>query len=143
MSLFNVFDIASSAITAQSQRLNVVASNMANADSATSSTGGPYRAKQVVFQAVPLGAIGGAGGSDLGQGAGVVVREVVDDPSPMRRVYDPKHPAADKDGYVTYPNVNVVDEMVNMISASRSYQNNVDVMNTAKSMMMKLLTLGQ
>lgn len=137
MSLFNVFNIASSAITAQSQRLNVVASNMANADSATSSTGGPYRAKQVVFQAIPMG------GSDLGQGAGVVVREVVDDPSPMRRVYDPKHPAADKDGYVTYPNVNVVDEMVNMISASRSYQNNVDVMNTAKSMMLKLLTLGQ
>jgi flagellar basal-body rod protein FlgC len=137
MSLFNVFNIASSAITAQSQRLNVVASNMANADSATSASGGPYRAKQVVFQAVPMG------GSDLGQGAGVVVREVVDDPSPMRRVYDPKHPAADKDGYVTYPNVNVVDEMVNMISASRSYQNNVDVMNTAKSMMLKLLTLGQ
>lgn len=137
MSLFNVFNIASSAITAQSQRLNVVASNMANADSATSSTGGPYRAKQVVFQAIPMG------GSGLGQGAGVVVREVIDDPSPMRRVYDPKHPAADKDGYVTYPNVNVVDEMVNMISASRSYQNNVDVMNTAKSMMLKLLTLGQ
>lgn len=137
MSLFNVFNIASSAITAQSQRLNVVASNMANADSATSASGGPYRAKQVVFQAVPMG------GTDLAQGAGVVVREVVDDPSPMRRVYDPKHPAADKDGYVTYPNVNVVDEMVNMISASRSYQNNVDVMNTAKSMMLKLLTLGQ
>lgn len=141
MSLFNVFNIASSAITAQSQRLNVVASNMANADSATSSTGGPYRAKQVVFQAVPLGATGGA--PNLAEGAGVVVREVVDDPSPMRRVYDPKHPAADKEGYVTYPNVNVVDEMVNMISASRSYQNNVDVMNTAKTMMLKLLTLGQ
>jgi len=137
MSLFNVFNIASSALNAQSQRLNVVASNLANADSATSSTGGPYRAKQVVFQAVPMG------GSGIRQGAGVVVREVVDDPSPMRRAYDPKHPAADKDGYVTYPNVNVVDEMVNMISASRSYQNNVDMMNTTKTMMLKLLTLGQ
>jgi flagellar basal-body rod protein FlgC len=137
MSLFNVFSIASSALSAQSQRLNVVASNMANADSATSSTGGPYRAKQVVFQAIPMG---GAGAT---QGTGVAVREVIDDPSPMRRVYDPKHPAADKDGYMTYPNVNVVDEMVNMISASRSYQNNVDVMNTTKTMMLKLLTLGQ
>ena len=137
MSLFNVFNIASSALTAQTQRLNVIASNMANADSATSANGGPYRAKQVVFQAIPMGTPG------VKQGAGVVVREVVDDPSPMRRAYDPKHPAADKDGYVTYPNVNVVEEMVNMISASRSYQNNVDVMNTSKTMMMKLLTLGQ
>jgi len=137
MSLFNVFNIASSALTAQSQRLNVVASNMANADSATSVNGGPYRAKQVVFQAIPMGT------ASVTQGAGVVVREVVDDPSPLRKVYDPKHPAADKDGYVSYPNVNVVDEMVNMISASRSYQNNVDVMSTAKSMITKLLALGQ
>ncbi|MCL6556165.1 MAG: flagellar basal body rod protein FlgC [Burkholderiales bacterium] len=137
MSLFNVFNIAASALTAQSQRLNVVASNLANAESATSANGGPYRAKQVVFQAIPLS------GAGLSQGAAVVVREVVEDPSPLRRVYDPRHPAADRDGYVTYPNVNVVDEMVNMISASRSYQNNVDVMNTAKTMMLKLLTLGQ
>jgi flagellar basal-body rod protein FlgC len=137
MSLFNVFNIAASALTAQSQRLNVVASNLANAESATSANGGPYRAKQVVFQAIPLS------GAGLNQGAAVVVREVVEDPSPLRRVYDPRHPAADRDGYVTYPNVNVVDEMVNMISASRSYQNNVDVMNTAKTMMLKLLTLGQ
>jgi flagellar basal-body rod protein FlgC len=137
MSLFNVFNIASSALSAQTQRLNVVASNLANADSTTSSTGGAYRAKQVVFQAVPMGTSG------VTQGAGVAVREVVDDPSPMQRVYDPKHPAADKDGYVTLPNVNVVEEMVNMISASRSYQDNVEVMNTAKSMMLKLLTVGQ
>jgi flagellar basal-body rod protein FlgC len=137
MSLFNVFNIASSALTAQTQRLNVIASNMANADSATSANGGPYRAKQVVFQAIPMGTPG------VKQGAGVVVREVVDDPSPLRRAYDPKHPAADKDGYVSYPNVDVVEEMVNMISASRSYQNNVDVMNTSKTMMMKLLAMGQ
>ncbi|MEO1767584.1 flagellar basal body rod protein FlgC [Thiobacter aerophilum] len=137
MSLFNVFHIAASALTAQSQRLNVVASNLANAESATSVNGGPYRAKQVVFEAIPM-----SGGS-VQAGLGVAVREVVDDPSPLRRVYDPRHPAADKDGYVTYPNVNVVDEMVNMISASRSYQNNVDVMNTTKAMMLKLLTLGQ
>ncbi len=133
MSLFKIFGIAGSAMTAQSQRLNVVASNLANADSATSSTGQPYRAKEVVFSSVPL-----ADG-----GSGVKVTGVIEDPSPMRRVYDPKNPLADAKGYVTMPNVNVVDEMVNMISASRSYQNNVDMLDTAKTMMLKTLTLGQ
>lgn len=137
MSLFNVFAIASTALDAQSKRLNVVASNLANAESTTSSTGQPYRAKQVIFQAIPMG------GNQLKYGAGVQVSDVIEDSSPPRKVYDPKHPAADKEGYVTYPNVNAVEEMVNMISASRSYQNNVDVMNTSKSMLAKLLTLGQ
>ncbi|BAN35524.1 flagellar basal-body rod protein FlgC [Sulfuricella denitrificans skB26] len=136
MSLFNVFNIAGSAMTAQSQRLNTVASNLANADSATSSTGQPYRAKQVVFSAMPLG------GSRSGS-AGVKVAGVIEDPSPMKRMYDPKHPLADAQGFVTMPNVNVVEEMVNMISASRSYQNNADMMNTAKTLLMKTLTLGQ
>lgn len=137
MSIFNVFTIASSSLSAQSQRLNVIASNLANADSVVSSTGGPYRARQVVFQAIPIGS------PSIANGAGVTVAQVIEDPSPMKKVFDPKHPAADKDGYVTYPNVNEVEEMVNMISASRSYQNSVDVMSTAKSMYMKLLTLGQ
>jgi flagellar basal-body rod protein FlgC len=136
MSLFNVFDISGSALTAQSQRLNVVASNLANADSATSSTGQPYRAKQVVFSAVPMqSGMPGAGG--------VRVASVIDDPSPMRMVYDPKNPLADAKGYVTMPNVNVVEEMVNMISASRSYQTNADVMNTAKTLLLRTLALGQ
>jgi flagellar basal-body rod protein FlgC len=135
VNLFSVFDIASSALAAQSQRLNVVASNMANADSAVSADGTPYRAKQIVFQAVPL-ARGGASQA-------VKVNGIVDDPSPPRLVYDPKHPLADKQGYVTYPNVNVVEEMTNMISASRSYQLNVDVMNTAKSLLLRTLSLGQ
>lgn len=136
MSLFNVFDIAGSALTAQSMRLNVVASNLANADSATSATGQPYRAKQVVFSATPLdGARGGA--------VGVKVAGVVEDPSPMKQVYDPTSPLADSKGYVTMPNVNPVSEMINMISASRSYQNDVDMMNTAKTMLLKTLTLGQ
>lgn len=133
MSLFNVFQIASSALTAQSERLNVTASNLANADSATSPDGTPYRAKQVVFQAQT--AANGLGG--------VKVAGVVEDPSAPRRVYDPKHPAADGQGYVTLPNVSVVDEMVNMLSASRSYQSNVEVMSTAKSLLLKTLTLGQ
>lgn len=133
MSLFNVFQIASSALTAQSQRLNVTASNLANADSATGPDGTPYRAKQVVFQAQPA-----ANGL-----SGVKVTGVVEDPSAPRRVYDPKHPAADSQGYVALPNVSVVDEMVNMLSASRSYQSNVEVMSTAKSLLQKTLTLGQ
>ena len=133
MSLFNVFDIAGGALTAQSQRLNTVASNLANADSATGPDTKPYRAKQVVFSSVPLA---GAAAS------GVRVTGVIEDQSPLRQIYDPKHPLADPQGYVMMPNVNVVDEMVNMISASRSYQNNVEVMNTAKTLLLKTLQLG-
>jgi flagellar basal-body rod protein FlgC len=134
MSLFSVFDVAGSAMTAQSQRLNVVASNLANADSVTSSNGQPYRAKQVVFSAVPV-----AGP----EASGVVVQQVVEDTTPPKLVYDPKHPLADEKGYVATPNVNVVEEMVNMISASRSYQTNVDTMNAAKTLLLKTLTIGQ
>ncbi|HEU0186827.1 MAG TPA: flagellar basal body rod protein FlgC [Gallionellaceae bacterium] len=136
MSLFNIFNIAGSAMTAQAQRLNVVASNLANADSATSANGQPYRAKQVVFSATPMGADGQSG-------TGVKVAGVVEDNSPMKLVYDPKNPLANGQGYVAMPNVNPVDEMVNMISASRSYQNNVDVLNTSKTLLLKTLTIGQ
>jgi flagellar basal-body rod protein FlgC len=134
MSVFNVFHIAGSALTAQSMRLNAVASNLANADSITGADGKPYRAKQVVFEATPMP--GGAA-------HGVRVKQVVEDASPGRLVYDPKSPAADEKGYVTMPNVSVVDEMTNMISASRSYQTNAEVMNTAKQLLLKTLTLGQ
>ncbi len=134
MSLFNILNIAGSAMTAQSQRLNVVASNLANVDSATGPDGKPYHAKQVVFSTTP----------PTGQGGeGVKVSAVVEDTSPMKVVYDPKHPMADAKGYVTLPNVNPVDEMVNMISASRSYQNNVEVLNTSKTLLQKTLTIGQ
>lgn len=136
MSLFNVFQVSSSAMTAQSMRLNAVASNLANADSIVSSDGKPYRAKQVVFEATPLGNVGDAS-------RGVRVRQVVEDAAPPRLVYDPRNPAADEKGYVAYPNVNVVEEMTNMISASRSYQSNVEVMNTAKTLMMRALQIGQ
>ncbi len=133
MSLFNIFNVSGSAMSAQAQRLNTVASNLANADSATSASGQAYRAKQVVFQAVPLD----------GGGTAVKVAQVIDDPSPLKQVYDPKHPMADEKGYVAMPNVNVVDEMVNMLSASRSYQTNVETMNAAKTLLLKTLTLGQ
>ena len=135
MSLFNVFDISSSAIAAQSERLNTVASNIANAESASGPDGMPYRAKQVVFQAVP---------PESGDGpARVQVAGVVEDTSAPRKVFDPKHPLADGQGYVSMPNVNIVEEMVNMMSASRSYQSNIEVMNTAKNLLLKVLTLGQ
>jgi flagellar basal-body rod protein FlgC len=134
MSLLKVFDVAGSAMTAQSQRLNVVASNLANADSATGPDGNPYKAKQVVFSTQMMGAA---------ENAGVRVTGVVEDNSPMKRLYQPSHPMADKEGYVTMPNVNVVEEMVNMISASRSYQNNVETLNAAKTLLAKTLTIGQ
>jgi flagellar basal-body rod protein FlgC len=133
MSLFNVFNISGSAMSAQSQRLNTVASNLANADSATSANGKPYKAKQVMFSAVP---------SNSPDANAVKVERIVEDASPPKIVYDPKHPLADKNGYVTMPNVNVTEEMVNMISASRSYQNNVETMNAAKTMLLKTLTIG-
>jgi len=134
MSLFSIFDISGSAMAAQSQRLNVVASNLANADSVTSSTGEPYRARQVVFSTLNTSAK---------NAKGVKVAGVIHDPSPMKVAYNPKHPMADEKGYVTTPNVSVVDEMVNMMSASRSYQNSVDMMNTTKTLLQKTLSIGQ
>ncbi|MBC3880146.1 flagellar basal body rod protein FlgC [Undibacterium sp. LX40W] len=134
MSLFKIFDVSGSAMSAQSQRLNVVASNLANADSVTSSNGQAYKAKQVVFSAMQ---------SADPSSTGVKVSQVVEDTTPAKLMYDPKHPLADEKGYVAMPNVNVVEEMVNMISASRSYQTNVETMNAAKSMLLKTLSLGQ
>jgi flagellar basal-body rod protein FlgC len=134
MSMFNVFQIAGSALNAQSVRLNATSSNLANADSVTSSNGQPYRAKQVVFQAAPV-----AGK----EAVGVQIQQVVEDLAPPRMVYEPKNPLADEKGYVAMPNVNVVDEMVNMISASRAYQANVEMMNSAKTLLLKTLTIGQ
>lgn len=134
MSLFNIFNVAGSAMSAQSLRLNTVSSNIANADSTTSADGKVYRAKQVEFKAIPMnGAVS----------TGVRVDRVVEDATPPKMVFDPKNPAADDTGHVAMPNVNVVEEMVNMISASRSYQTNVETMNAAKTMLLKTLTLGQ
>ena len=134
MSLFKVFNVSGSAVSAQSQRLNVVASNLANADSVAGPDGKPYKARQVVFQTQLVGADPTA--------AGVRVAQVTEDNAAPRRIHDPSHPLADEQGYVTLSNVNVVEEMVNMISASRSYQTNIDVMNTAKTLLQKTLQLG-
>jgi flagellar basal-body rod protein FlgC len=137
MSMLNIFNVAGSAVSAQSQRLNVVASNLANADTVAGPDGQAYKARQVTFQTQLLGATNDAAS------AGVTVSTISEDNTPGRRVHDPKHPGADADGYVTYSNVNPVEEMVNMISASRSYQNNIEVMNTAKTLLLKTLQLGQ
>ena len=134
MSMLQIFNVSGSAVSAQSQRLNTVASNLANADTVAGPDGQSFKARQVVFQTVAMG--------DTGT-AGVRVSTVTEDQTPGRRVHDPKHPGADADGYVTYSNVNPVEEMVNMISASRSYQNNIEVMNTAKSLLLKTLQMGQ
>lgn len=134
MSLFKIFDVSGSAMSAQAQRLNVVSSNLANADSVTSSNGQTYKAKQVIFSAMQ---------TNDPASTGVKVTQVVEDPNPPKLMYDPKHPLADEKGYVSMPNVNVVEEMVNMISASRSYQTNVETMNAAKAMLLKTLSIGQ
>ncbi|HLT26641.1 MAG TPA: flagellar basal body rod protein FlgC [Zeimonas sp.] len=136
MSLLNILGISGSAVSAQGQRLNVVASNLANADSVAGPDGQAYRARHVVFQARAAAA------GDVGQ-VGVRVVDVVEDATPGRRLHDPTHPLADEEGYVTQSNVNVVEQMVDMISASRSYQNNVEVMNTAQQLALKTLQLGQ
>lgn len=133
-SLFDVLDVAGSAMSAQSQRLNVVASNLANVDSVTSSNGQPYRAKQIVFSAAAVTASGAVG---------VKTPQVVEDTRPPTLKYEPNHPLADENGYIALPNVSMVDEMVNMISASQAYKTNADVANAAKGMMAKALTLGQ
>ena len=137
MSMLDIFKVAGSAVSAQSQRLNVVASNLANADTVAGPDGQAYKARQVTFQTQLLGA-----NPNDPTAAGVRVSTITEDQTAGRRVHDPKHPGADADGYVTYSNVNPVEEMVNMISASRSYQNNIEVMTTAKSLMLKTLQMG-
>jgi flagellar basal-body rod protein FlgC len=133
MALNNIFEIASSAMNAQSQRLNVVASNLANANSVAGPDGAAYKARQVIFTAQVQGQETG----------GVKVSDVIEDETPGKKTYDPAHPFADDNGYVTHSNVSVVEEMVNMISATRSYQNNVEVMNTTQQLMIKTLQMGQ
>lgn len=137
---YSIFQIAGSALTAQSMRMNVSASNIANADSAAGPNGQPYKARQVVFQVAPLGNNSAAQAAGVG---GVRVASVQQDNSPGRLQYDPYHPLANEEGYVLLPNVDVVAETVNMISASRSYQANVEVVNTTKNLMMRTLNIGQ
>lgn len=148
----NIFDIAGSGMTAQSVRMNTVASNLANAQSASSSVNQVYRARHPVFAAVHANAMADFNGeidpwasapTQGEEGEGVQVLGITESQAPLEHRYEPGHPLADKDGYVYYPNVNVVDEMADMISASRSFQVNVELLQSAKAMSQRLLSLGQ
>jgi flagellar basal-body rod protein FlgC len=147
MPSFKVFDIAGSGLSAQSVRLNTVASNLANADSVSGDPATVYKARHPVFQAVraSLGAqaAGAAAGGSQGSDAAVRVAGIVQNNAAPSSRYEPGNPLADSNGYVYAPNVNVVEEMVDMISASRAYQNNVEVLNTSKDLMLATLKLGQ
>lgn len=146
MSLANVFDVAGSGMNAQTLRLNTTASNMANAQSAATSAGDVYRSRQPVFAAMARDAMSeglAIDGADQRASAGVQVMGVVESDAPYEQRYEPNHPLADEEGYVFYPNVNVVEEMTNMMSASRSFQVNVEVMNAARQMAQRVLTMGQ
>jgi flagellar basal-body rod protein FlgC len=138
MSLFNIFEVSGSAMSAQSVRLNTTASNLANADSVSSSLEQTYRSREPVFAAVMKGLQG-----PNAQSAGVRVAGIVESDAPLETRYEPNNPMANEEGYVFLPNVNVVDQMANMISASRSYQNNVEVLNTSKQLLLATIRLGQ
>jgi flagellar basal-body rod protein FlgC len=140
MSSFRIFDIAGSGMAAQSVRLNTVASNLANAESVSGTAEGAYKARHPVFEAVRAEQAGRPG---MSAGVAVQVTQIVEDARAPAMRYEPGNPLANADGYVFAPNVNVVEEMVDMISASRAYQNNVEVLNTSKELLLATLRLGQ
>lgn len=137
MSLLNIFDIAGSALSTQSVRMNVTASNLANAESISSSIDETYRSRQPVFQTMYADSVN----KDIA--AGVRVAGIVESDAPLQQQYRPDHPQANEEGYIFLPNVNVMDEMANMMSASRTYQNNIEVINTSKRLIQDTLGMGQ
>ena len=139
MALLNIFDISGSGMAAQNVRLNAIASNIANAESVAENPEDTYRARYPVFQATLQDAMQGTEGAKQG----VHVPAVVESDAPYQVRFEPDHPYANDEGYVTYPNVSVAQEMANMISASRSFQVNVEVLSTTKTLAERLLTLGQ
>lgn len=139
MSMLDIFDVSGSAMAAQRVRLNTTASNLANADSVAANPADTYRARHPVFAAM----LNDAAHTQRGANTPVQVQGIVESDAPLQQRYEPDHPYADEKGYVSYPNVSAVSEMANMISASRSFQLNVEVMNTAKSLAERLLSMGQ
>jgi flagellar basal-body rod protein FlgC len=137
MPSLSIFDIAGSGMSAQTVRLNVTASNLANAESVSSSTGDTYRARHPVFRAMLDDARGD------GSARGVQIAGIIESRAPTRSRHEPGNPLADSNGYIYMPNVNVVEEMANMISASRSYQANVEMLNTSRQLMLRTLALGE
>jgi flagellar basal-body rod protein FlgC len=142
MSSFKIFDIVGSGLSAQSVRLNTVASNLANADSVSGDPSTVYKARHPVFQAVQAAAGQSTNAFDKASGASVRVNGIVQSNAPPTERYDPGNPLADEHGNVYAPNVNVIEEMTDMISASRAYQDNVEVLNTSKDLMLATLKLG-
>ncbi|HHU69504.1 MAG TPA: flagellar basal body rod protein FlgC [Thermoanaerobacterales bacterium] len=144
MGIFNSIDISASALTAERVRMDIISNNIANVNTTRTENGQPYRRKMPIFQERSSSFKNILLNKQLGlQGKGVRVIGIKDDMSPFRLVYDPNHPDADNNGYISMPNVNIVKEMVDMISASRGYEANVTAINTAKSMAMKALEIGR
>lgn len=149
MDMTDSLAVSVSALDAQRHRLNVIASNLANAQSTRTSTGGPYRRRDVVFQSAPVGSAFQRALKQVAAGPGaraldgVKVARVIEDMKPGQTIYDPRHPDADKNGYVKMPNVNVMEEMVNMIGASRAYEANVQAINATRTMWNRALEIGK
>ena len=138
MSLFNILNVSGSGMSAQSVRLNTTASNIANADSVSSSADKTYRARHPIFEAELMKA-----NSQQNDSPGVNVKGIVESDKPLQKEYSPDHPMADNEGFIYKPNVNVMEEMADMISASRSYQMNVQVADATKSMLQQTLRMGK
>lgn len=137
MDSFAIFKVSASALEAQRGRMNTIASNMANINSTRSEEGGPYRKKEVIFSTVPIG-------SEISSPLeGVKLEQVVNSQEPFKKIYDPGHPDADKDGFVSLPNINLLEEMVNMMMATRAYEANVTTFNMSKTMFLKALEIGR
>jgi len=134
--MFHVLDISATGMHVQTVRLNTIASNMANVDSISSNAKDTYRAKEPVFQTI----LDEETGRPIG---GVKIKEIVENQAPLKMEYNPNHPMANKDGYIFRPNVNVVEEMANMLDASRTYETNIEVMNTSKQLLLRTLQLGK
>lgn len=145
MDFFSSMNVSSSALSAERTRMNLISSNLANANATRTPEGGPYKRKDAVFAATPLDksfarALNSAAGQDVRQ---VEVQQIVEDQNPPRLQYDPSHPDANSQGYVALPNVNVVEEMADMINATRTYEANVTAVNAAKSMALKTLEISK
>lgn len=143
MGIFDIFKISSSALIAQRQRIEVISTNLANIQTTRTEDGGPYRKKEVVFTTTDVNRDKGLATGGLEPAEGVMVEEITDSQKPFEIVYDPDHPDSDENGYVRFPNVNPMEEMTDMVSASRAYEANINVINTAKEMFLKALEIGR
>ncbi|PID72020.1 MAG: flagellar basal body rod protein FlgC [Desulfobulbus propionicus] len=143
MNIFTTFDIAASGLKAQRTRLNTISSNLANAETTKTPEGGPYKKKSVVFQSEPVSFKNQLKNSMSSYAQGVKVAKIIEDNQPPQQIYNPSHPDADENGYVAMPNVSVLKETVDMMSATRSYEANTTVIKSAKRMALKALEIGR